>query len=168
MIDRVLNIFSQFNGYILILVISITIFYCLCMYRKINIRNSRFLFPILYNLNNKEILKLSMLIFKYSFFLYNIFFSHDFNFRVIFIFAILDTIYNLVNYNIFGMIIDYINSFSLCMVLFFVDILFEYIKSFSYNIEYIILFCFGTIFIALYSICIFMLKLIKLKKKGVE
>lgn len=164
MIDKIFNIFSQFNEYIFVLIILMSVFYCFCIYTNLNINKSRILFPLLYDLTYKQTLKLAVLIFKYSFLLYIIFSNYEFNFRVILLFVLLDTIYNLVNYDVIGVLIDYINSFGIFIILLYLDILAEYIVNVSNNIEYKIVYICGIIFIILYSICIFIIKLLKLKK----
>lgn len=164
MINRILRIFVQFNEYLFISIILFSIIYGVCIYRYEDINKSKILFPILYDLDNIQIVKLSTLIFKYSFLLYNIFSKYEFNFRVVVIFILLDTLFNLVNYNILGVIKDYINTLIMCLILLFLGTLNEYIRNISYNNKLLIVYILVSIFLALYAICIFIIKILNLKK----
>ncbi len=169
MMEKLVNIFLDYKQFIIISIAIITILFISMILMDINYKKSKIIFPILFNIKNIDIFRLSLLITKYLLALYVLFSNFEINFSILTIFIIIDSLYNIVHFNILGAVFDYINSMFLFATIFGVRLIKSYILEVKFTYSLAIIDVLLIIFLISYLIYTFGVKLLKVNtNKEVE
>lgn len=163
MMEKFLISFLEYKNLIIWAISIFLLLYILLRVKKIDIKNSKKIFPIIFNMNNKEVLKLSLLIFKSFLIIYLLFSREEVTLSILLMFIIVDSIYNVVSFDILGSIFDYINSIFIFGTLFLNNIINEYISTVKFNEHLVAINILIAVFIVMYSIWLINIKLLKIK-----
>ncbi len=80
--ERILNIFLQYKEFIIFSIIISSILYIILSLSKITDKSSKVIFPLFLNIENKTVVKLSLLISKYIFIIYILFSKFEIQFSI--------------------------------------------------------------------------------------
>lgn len=162
--EKIAISFLQYKNLIITAILVFLLLFIILRISKINIKNSKKIFPLLSNIKNLDAIRLSLLLFKTFVIIYLALSHMEITFSILLIFIIVDSIYNISRFAILSNILDYINSIFIFTTLFLNKIIDGYITTTKYNDNLLIINVLITIFLVMYSIWMFNLKLLKIKR----